>query len=208
MLDTERIYKAAWQGAAAECGFEISDGLYDSFTGRPIAECEETLLQVLAPAHPDLPGRMPAFKERRRELWQAHVAAHGIPRKKGLINLLKYLRARGIRRSIATSTGKEDAILCLGELREYFEAMTNGPEVAHGKPAPDIFRLALERTGLEAAECLVLEDSEAGVSSAHAAGIRVIMVPDMREPSESARAKAWRVCADLDEVRQVLARLD
>lgn len=204
MLDTESIYKAAWQTAARECGFSIPDALYDRFTGRPIPDCELLLLQVLEPQFPALPALMDEFRRRRRDLWMAHLNEHGIRRKKGLLSLLKYLHERSIRRCIATSTGQDDALLCLGELREHFEAMTNGPEVSRGKPAPDIFQLALQRTGLEAAECLVLEDSEAGVASAHAAGLRVIMVPDLQAPSEEARAMAWRVCADLDEVRTVL----
>jgi beta-phosphoglucomutase-like phosphatase (HAD superfamily) len=206
MLDTESIYKVAWQSAARECGFEIPDALYDRFTGRPIPECEALLLQVLAD-NAALPAQMPEFRQRRREHWMAHVAAHGIAQKKGLLNLLKYLQASKIRRSIATSTGHEDATFCLGELRNWFEGMTNGPEVQRGKPAPDIFLLALQRTGLQASECLVLEDSEAGVAAAHAAGLRVIMVPDMRQPSDEARERAWRVCADLDEVRELLSAL-
>lgn len=208
MLDTEIIYKAAWQAGARECGFEIPDELYDRFTGRGIPDCEALLLQVLAPAYSDLPAKMQQFRERRRLGWMSHVGEHGIERKKGLISLLKYLQQRGIRRSIATSTGHDDALLCLGELREYFEVMTNGPEVERGKPAPDIFLLALERTGLRAEECLVLEDSQAGVSAAHAAGLRVIMVPDLKPPSDEAREMAWRVCADLDEVRAVLDGLE
>jgi beta-phosphoglucomutase-like phosphatase (HAD superfamily) len=205
MLDTENIYRAAWQKAARECDFEISDELYERFTGRPIPDCEALLLQVLAPHFPALPARMDEFRARRRDAWMSHVATHGIGRKKGLHALLKYLEERGVRRSIATSSGREDAQACLGDLAAHFEAMTNGPEVAHGKPAPDIFLLALERAGLRAEECLVLEDSEAGVQAAHAAGLRVIMVPDLKEPSDEARSRAWRVCADLDEVREVLA---
>lgn len=204
MLDTESIYKTAWQAAARECGFEIPDALYDQFTGRGIPDCEALLAQVLAPQIPDLPHNMELFRQRRRALWMAHVSEHGIERKKGMLALLKYLQERNIRRVIATSTGEQDALLCLGELRQHFEAMTNGPEVARGKPAPDIFRLALRRTGLQAEECLVLEDSHAGVAAAHAAGMRVIMVPDLKAPSDEARARAWRVCADLDQVRAVL----
>lgn len=204
MLDTESIYRIAWQAAARECGFEIPDALYDLFTGRPIPGCETLLLQVLTPTHSALPAAMGEFRVRRRDRWMAYIQMHGIRRKKGLLPLLKYLQEHNIRRSIATSTGRQDALFCLGELRGEFEAMTNGTEVAHGKPAPDIFQLAFQRTGLDPAQCLVLEDSEAGVASAHAAGLRVIMVPDLKPPSSEARDKAWRVCADLDEVRLVL----
>jgi HAD superfamily hydrolase (TIGR01509 family) len=205
MIDTEAIYRVAWQGAARKCGFEISDELYDRFTGRPIPACEALLMQVLEDSVPDLPARMEPFRVLRREAWLAHVEEHGIPRKPGLIELLDELAARGIPISVATSSAREDALFCLGEMAARFQTITTGCEVTHGKPAPDIFLLALERTEKEASECLVFEDSEAGVEAAHAAGIPVIMVPDLKPASEQARKRALRVCYDLHEARALLA---
>ena len=57
------------------------------------------------------------------------------------------------------------------------DSITTGDEVANGKPAPDIFELAAERLAVPVAECVVVEDSPAGVAAAKAAGMRVIAVP-------------------------------
>jgi beta-phosphoglucomutase-like phosphatase (HAD superfamily) len=64
-----------------------------------------------------------------------------------------------------------------------FNAIATGDEVVNGKPAPDLFLLAAHRLGIEAAQCLVLEDSEAGILAAHRAGMQAWVVPDLKPPS-------------------------
>ena len=73
-----------------------------------------------------------------------------------------------------------------------------------GKPAPDIFLLAAERLALSPADCLALEDSEAGALAALAAGMSVILVPDLKPPSDALSAQVDRVCSSLHEVRELL----
>ena len=126
-----------------------------------------------------------------------HIETHGIAHKPGLEQLLVSLKTRGV----ATSTRREWALRSLGPLVARFEVLTTGDEVARGKPAPDIFLLCAERLNAAPHECLVLEDSEAGIRAAHAAGMRAIMVPDLVGPTDEIRALAWRVCASLDDVR-------
>ena len=86
----------------------------------------------------------------------------------------------------------------------YFDDMVFGPEVEHGKPAPDVFLKAHEKAGERAEDCLVLEDSEAGVQAAYAAGIDVICVPDIKALSEAVRRMAWAVLPSLYEVSGIL----
>jgi beta-phosphoglucomutase-like phosphatase (HAD superfamily) len=76
--------------------------------------------------------------------------------------------------------------------------------VEHSKPAPDLFLLASRRLGVAPKDCLVLEDSEAGVRAARAAGMDVIIVPDLVEPSPEVAAMALRVCLSLHEVPALL----
>ena len=68
---------------------------------------------------------------------------------------------------------------------QYFDDMVFGTEIERGKPWPDIFLKAAEKAHAAPADCLVLEDSEAGIQAAHAAGIDVLCVPDMKMPAES-----------------------
>lgn len=130
----------------------------------------------------------------------------GILLKPGAEELLKKLKARGVRIILATSSVRDRAV---GVLRAngvdgYFDDMVFGPEVEHGKPAPDVFLKAHEKAGERAEDCLVLEDSEAGVQAAYAAGIDVICVPDIKAPSEAVRRMAWAVLPSLYEVSGIL----
>jgi beta-phosphoglucomutase-like phosphatase (HAD superfamily) len=93
-----------------------------------------------------------------------------------------------------------DALLRKSRLANAFDAIVHGGEAAKGKPDPEIFLIAASRLGLEPSECLVLEDSENGVRAAHAAGMPVIMIPDMKEPTDDVRKLALRVMPSLEDV--------
>ena len=88
----------------------------------------------------------------------------------------------------------------------FFEAAVCGDEVAHAKPAPDIFLAAAKALGVPAEECLVLEDSLNGVRAGYAAGAVTVMVPDLIPPNEEIAKLYTRCCKDLLEVRDLLAQ--
>ena len=81
-----------------------------------------------------------------------------------------------------------------------FAATVSSEEVARGKPAPDVYQEALRRLGVTSGAAI--EDSEAGIRSAHAAGLRVIAIPNPHfPPADEALALADEVLPDLDAVR-------
>ena len=61
------------------------------------------------------------------------------------------------------------------------QATKCGDEVEHGKPAPDCFHATAAKIGVAAEDCLVVEDAPAGVQAATAAGMRVVVVPSIRD---------------------------
>lgn len=132
----------------------------------------------------------------------------GIPLKKGAFELLSYLKERGCLISLATSSLEERALTILGQnhVVEFFDTFTYAPEVANGKPAPDIFIKALSKTGIGPEETLIMEDSEAGVKAAIAAHIPVVCVPDMVRPSDQTLQKAAGVFDSLLQVRDWLEK--
>jgi len=92
------------------------------------------------------------------------------------------------------------AIDALG-LHGVFGAVTSADEVAHGKPEPDVYRLAAERLGVAAERCLVVEDSENGVVAGKGAGAHVVLVPNPSvPPTGHAFAVADTVIARLADV--------
>src|SRR5688500_14447189 len=86
MLDTEPLYKAAWQQASEELGFNLDDQTYSMLIGRPTEDCEAELVRRFGPRFP-----MPHFRTRWPELWHASVQDRGIRCKPGLLPLLAFL---------------------------------------------------------------------------------------------------------------------
>ncbi len=199
MLDTEPIYWASTQQAASELGYSFDHEMWAAFIGRSIPAWRDTLMQTFG-------ANYPQFRSRRRQLWEQRIREVGVPQKAGLDELLRCLEENACPKAIATSSSKPDAALCLGPLAGRFDAIVTGDEVTRGKPAPDIFLLAAQRLALPPAHCLALEDSETGARAALAAGMGVILVPDLKQPSAALFAQVDRVCSSLHEVRELLQR--
>ncbi len=128
--------------------------------------------------------------------------AKGVPLKPGARELLNFLKHCKIKILLASSSTRERALFALAQngIEDYFDAMVFGPEIERGKPAPDIFIKAREKSGEASADCLVLEDSEAGLRAAYAAGIDVICVPDMKRPDGAFLSVAAAVLPSLLDV--------
>jgi beta-phosphoglucomutase-like phosphatase (HAD superfamily) len=77
--------------------------------------------------------------------------------------------------------------------------------VARGKPFPDLFLCAAQRLMLAPERCLALEDSYNGVRAAHAAGMPVVMVPDLLSPTPEMHQMCLAVVSDLHEVQRLIA---
>lgn len=113
--------------------------------------------------------------------------------------------ARDKRIALASSSTSEliEAVMDrFSDVSFFFEHLVSGSDVAHTKPAPDIFLLTAERLGVEAAGCVVLEDSVAGVEAGVAAGMQVIAVPE--HGAERFTALTPHVVADLHQARALL----
>ena len=204
MLDTEPIYKRAWQRAGRELGYDLDDEFYATLVGRPNPDGEAELMRKFGAAFP-----LGAFRSSWPLLWRAEADAGGIATKPGLAELLAFADERRLPVAVATSSDAEYTELTLrtagldGRLR----VRVTGEQVAHGKPAPDIYLEAARRLGCEPQQCVALEDSNAGIIAASGAGMIALMIPDLVPPSEAARDAAFRVLPSLVEARGVIAAL-
>ncbi len=197
MLDTERIARRAWDLALGERGLAITPEVYLRVVGRPMPAVREVFLEALGAGLP-----IDAVIERKRGLMEKIFMREGVPVKPGLEALLAGLRRRSVPVAVASSTFRKDVLhrLFLAGLGDRFGVVVGGDEAARGKPAPDLFLEACRRLALPPADCVVLEDSEAGVRAAHAAGAMPVMVPDMVPPSPEVRALARGVFSSLTDV--------
>lgn len=204
MLDTEPIYRASWQRAAAELGWEITDEGYEIFLGRRTEDAEGELARRFGPTFP-----IDRFHDRWPVLWH-EIAAEGLVVKPGVHALLDLADTLRLPLALATSTERRLALRTLGYgnlTAERFGVMVTGDEIADGKPAPDIYLEAARRLGIPAERCAAFEDSDAGTLSASRAGMTTFQVPDMKPPSPAARAAAYRVVRSLEEVPALLIPL-
>lgn len=204
MLDTEPIYKLAWQAASADLGYVLDDALYARFVGRPNAECERDLVERFGTGFP-----LEQFRAGWPPRWRAEAAAQGICRKTGLMELLDFLRAKDVATAVATSTEAGDAAFTLRSagLETRFHVIVTGDEVARGKPAPDIYLEAARRLRVEPEQCIALEDSEAGILAASRAGMVALLIPDGTHPSDTATNAASRVLPTLTDACEAMRTL-
>lgn len=176
MYDTERIIMESWDDTGIEMGygplgFHIFHTLGMSRKGR-----ESYFKQQLGN---DFPYNQ--FQERYAEKTYAKTA-HTIPVKPGLYELLDFLKSEHYLLAVATSSSRESALRKLrgSNLSEgYFDVMICGDMVKKAKPDPEIYETACRELNRPPKQLIALEDSENGLKSALAAGMRAIMIPDL-----------------------------
>jgi HAD superfamily hydrolase (TIGR01509 family) len=112
--------------------------------------------------------------------YMALAAQGGIPMRPGVKRLLNEARAAGLRLAIATTTTPENVTVLLEHslgsgTQGWFEVIAAGDIVPAKKPAPDIYHYALEKMGLNPADCLAFEDSENGLRASLGAGLKTLV---------------------------------
>jgi len=98
----------------------------------------------------------------------------------GILELLKDLKKADIKISLASASKNGPFLLEQMALSSYFDGIADPAEIAQGKPAPDIFLLAAKIVGLDAAECIGIEDAQAGIAAIKASGAQPIGVGDAK----------------------------
>lgn len=184
VLDTEKLYARFWAEAAHALGYPMT---YEQALGMRSLNSQAGQEKLESYFGPGVSRSI--MRDKRVELMDAYVAIHGIAPKPGIAELLDKLKKRGIRTAIATSSPMPRAMQYLSalSLAEKFDAICSGHDVAHGKPAPDIYLHAAASIGLAPENCLAIEDSPAGIQSAHAAGCYPVLVPDLDCSTEQLR---------------------
>ncbi len=184
VLDTEKLYARFWAEAAHALGYPMT---YEQALGMRSLNNEAGQAKLESYFGPGVSRS--AMRDKRVELMDAFVAEHGVEAKPGIHELLDTLKGQGIRCAIATSSPKTRAKQYLDslDLTEKFDCICSGHDVAYGKPEPDIYIHAAACLGLNPENCLAIEDSPAGILSAHRAGCMPVLVPDLDGSDEEMR---------------------
>lgn len=181
ILDTEKLYARFWREACVALGYPMTheQALGMRSLNREAGQAKLTEYFGAGISHREV-------RMKRIELMDAFVAEHGVDPLPGVAEILGFLKEREIPCAITTSSPRERVERYLGRLGylELFDRICTGYEVAHGKPEPDIYLYGAQCLGLRPEECLAVEDSPAGITSAFRAGCVTVMIPDQDPPSK------------------------
>ena len=175
LLDTERLNRQVNQTIASRYGQVFTEAVHRQMIGRTAADSARIMIDRL-----QLPLTCGAYLSQRYELiTELYPTAEPLP---GAKRLTQHFANHGIPQAIATSSIRQrfsQKIVRHQSWMELFQCIVTGddPAIHKGKPAPDIFLVAAHRLGALPENCLVFEDSPAGVTAAQQAGMTVVAVP-------------------------------
>ena len=171
LVDSAPFHLQAWRELMASLGRELSEADFQ----RTFGLRNDVVLR-------DLLGDLPAAEvERlgaRKEALFRRAALGNIVALPGALALLRLLRERGLKLALVSSAPEGNIDLMLGSLgvEADFDVIVGGEDVTRGKPDPEGFLLAAKRLGVPPAECVVIEDAQAGVEAAKRGGMRCVGV--------------------------------
>ncbi len=196
MIDSERVSQRSWGQVMAEAGYTLTEAIYLQMIGRTEKDVKHILAAQFGAQFPF--ERMYTNREAR---FFEIIASEGIPVKPGLLELISWVKSKHLKIAVATSTycRLAESKLAAAHIREHFDVIVSGDEVVNGKPAPDLFLAAAARIDADPTRCVVLEDSQAGIQAAYAAGMYPILVPDMQPIEEHVVKLAHGVIKTLDQ---------
>ena len=200
LLDTETLSFESFIATAARYDLVVGIDAYRDMIGLNAATGID-VLRAMLPTHMDAV----AFKNEWLDVYR-QLLLDEVPVKAGAHAFLASLHQIDMPRAVATSSSgqKARAILQKTGLMHYIQHVTGGDEVPAGKPAPDVYLDAARKLGIDAADCLALEDSNNGTTAALAAGMKVIQIPDLAPSNRSPNPPDFQICTSLTKAASLI----
>ena len=197
LIDTEKYYIQLGMNITKEMGYQIPREVFLSMRSLNRKFSKPMLLEKYG-ADFDFEY----FHAERRKRLREILESRGIEKKPGVDEVLDILKKDGLQTAVATATDMERASSYLSRIGvlEKFGRVLSVSNVKNGKPMPDVYLEACRQLEKEPAECIAVEDSTVGVRSAYAAGLKVIMVPDLTQPDDEIFPLLSGVAQSLPEV--------
>jgi len=201
LFDSEKIVQRSWTRVSNEMGLpDVGSHIYNTL-GFNAKRRQEYFYNTFGADFP-----YDDFAQRTRAGFQNIARREGIPLKTGVRELLEFAKGQKLKLAVATSTRQAEATAMLDNegISCYFDGMVFGDVVKNAKPDPEIFLTACEIIEAAPEDSIALEDSPAGIQSAHAAGMLPIMIPDLVQPKEEIRSLCFRQFKTLKDVQILL----
>ena len=197
MLDSERLVQRSWDITGKKMGYgPLGHNIYHTL-GMNLKGREEYFKSVYGQEFP-----FDKFTEAYREESRKIQEAEGVPVKKGLLELMAFLKKEAFALAVATSSSQErtrEKLKGCGVWGD-FSVIICGDQVRRSKPDPEIYEKAGAALGADPGKTLVLEDSQNGLRSALNAGMLPIMIPDILKSAPDLEPLIEAKLEDLTEV--------
>jgi HAD superfamily hydrolase (TIGR01509 family) len=199
LVDTEHLYRAATREVLARRGVSLSDEQYHE-----LFLTQSRGILYFAERCGWSGEELNELRRERNALYASHLREHACV-VDGVEEVLRALHGR-YAMGVVTSSLREhfDIVHAKSGLLKYFDFVLASGDYSEPKPHPEPYLMAVSRAGVRNEECLVVEDSERGLASATAAGLRCVIVPS-RLTAGRPFAAAHRI---LDDIRKLPAVLD
>ena len=202
LVDSERLMNREFSAMLNEIGLPYSaEETTRTFMGRSMKSCMQI---VEAQLGRPVPADFLAVLDQRAYA----VFERDLQPVDGVESVLDALDRAATPYAVASSGSHEKMRTTLGItglLPRLHDRITSATEVAHGKPAPDVFLLAAERLNVAPGECVVIEDSLLGIEAARTAGMRVIGYAAMVSATDMQTAGATAIATSMAQVLELLA---
>lgn len=176
LVDSEKRHYRIWRDVLSGFGVDFAEADYaKNYSGYPTRHNARTLVECYQLAiDPEALFRL------KEEKINSLLAGESFDLMPGVKEIIAACRDWGLSLAIASGARRNEVAntLDVHDFNDMFETVACSQDVAHPKPAPDVYLLALDRLGLAAEECVAVEDSYSGLQSAKAAGLRCIVVPN------------------------------
>ena len=204
ILDTENCYMVSWSKVAKKHNVKNFEEVILKCMGTNAQKTKEIVLDAYGKDF-DYDSFFQEASNYFNELY-----GKNIPVKKGVYELLDYLKKNNYKIALASSTEKSIVIeeLTNAKVVDYFDVLVTGDMVSKSKPEPDIYLLACSLLNESPENCYAIEDSYNGIRSAYNANMKAIMVPDLVKPDEEMKEKSYVICSDLIKVKEFLEKTE
>lgn len=200
IFDTEMIYLKVWSEVFEKYRYKMTKEIYASVLGTGRENVKKVFVNHFGS---DLPID-DMYIEKDDNL--AKEIEKGVPLKSGVYEILEYLKENNFKIALATSATSKRAFKQLKQanIENFFNAIVCRDEVRETKPNPDIFLKAADKLMVKPEQCIVIEDSSAGIEAAFNAGMLPIHVVDLKEADEKILSNSYKSFNDLSEIRNEL----
>lgn len=198
MFDTERLWLDAAIKTNEVYGYDVPPSLIIECMGLRKDKIDIKLKECMGEEFDPI-----KYRELNKIFMKKDVDENGLKIKKGLIELLEFLKSKNIKMAVASSSSNEKIDQRFSEAglsKEYFDYIIGGDKVTEPKPNPQIYLNACDVLGVEPKYAIALEDSELGLMSAYNAGMKAVWIPDLKKPSDEVLKLIYKKFDSLAEV--------